>query len=365
MTRDYRCLNAGCQKKLDQSAAGRRRLYCSDKCGRAYRKARSAQRTPETRAHDAYAVQVAADLVRQTGMLRELVGLGEPVQALALLGKAVKDVDDLRDALVQQARDRGIKPSALAAALHISVDKLGRDHSADRVERRMRGRMERTGRTPPPTSRSTVSPPLLSTGSIPAGDRLLPSRRPANPEGGAEGPSDNDPAATLALAFSHLQRSSHKSIRALSDEVGVSPSYISRILTGDRCPSWRIAHRLTQSCGGDPADIRPLWDTTRGHRVPEPDQLTAALRGLYLSAARPPLARVRSQSGNRLSVEHIHAVLNGSEIPPWETVDQLVGALHGQPQVFRPLWDAARNAQPTEPSHPAAGEQRGPLAESF
>lgn len=349
-----RCLNADCREPLDQKAgSGRTRLYCGDACGKAYRKARNAARTPEVRAHDQYAAQITTTLGDRTRQLQHLVESGSPLDTLQLLVRITKDNDDLRDAVVQQARDRGYKAADIAHAMSIGSDKLGRDHPAGSFERRMRARQERCPSSHPPKQAVELPPSAPETRgttwtSCPAADD-------------AEGPPDQSPEETLTLALSHLVRSSTKTFRELSGEIGVSASYISRILAGERRPSWKITSQLVHSAGGDPVEIRPLWDAARGRHAPQPGTLSAALRGLYLAAARPRLTDVCRQSGHLLQPSDIQEALDGRLVPDWTVVDRLVGTLHGQPETFRPLWAAARTSAKAE--HPPI--RYGPLAESF
>ncbi len=63
-----------------------------------------------------------------------------------------------------------------------------------------------------------------------------------------------------------------------------------------------------------------------------------------------------ASGGNVLSIGDIQAAPDSPHVPDWETVDRLVGALRGQPEVFRPLWDPARAAHHRDepPSTPSS-----------
>ncbi|MDX3854010.1 helix-turn-helix transcriptional regulator, partial [Streptomyces sp. AK02-01A] len=173
---------------------------------------------------------------------------------------------------------------------------------------------------------------------------------PSRPEGGFSdtdnGPPTRGPAATLASALSHLHRVSGKSIRVLSEETGISPSYASRVFSGERLPTWKVTRKLALACDGEPDELRLLWNAARGYRVVRPTSLSAALRGLHLAAALPEPDVIRARAGNTLSLEDITSMLNGSRIPDWPRVDHLVDALRGEPETIRPLWEAAHQSLP-------------------
>ncbi|MFC8230641.1 helix-turn-helix domain-containing protein [Streptomyces sp. NPDC057287] len=159
------------------------------------------------------------------------------------------------------------------------------------------------------------------------------------------------PVHQLASALSHLHRRSGKNLRELAQEVGVSRPYISRVLAGARVPSWSVTRRLAVACSGDPADLRALWETARGIRMPADlastdaaFTLRAALRGLYLSAAQPTAARIGLSSLGMLDQQDIDSLIRGSSLPDWVTVKRFVSMLRGRPADIRPLWDAARAA---------------------
>lgn len=339
------CLAPGCRNVIEQTRSGRRRKYCSDSCGVRYRKFRSAH--PEAIDNDAYAIAVAEQYAQHAQQLSQMIRDGQPVAALQLIVTCEQDWKDVKAATVQQARDRKIKSADIATALHISPDTLSRQMTAEHISSR---REHRT--TPPLSPPPPPTPGSAATGTSGAYQRY-PRPAPAPPPRPAGGFPDTDngppadgPAATFVRALSHLQRTSEKTLRTLGREAGVDPSYVSRVLSGERLPSWKVARKLATACGGDPEDLRPLWDAARGYRVVQPASLHAALRGLHLSAARPDATLIRERTDNTLSVEDITGMLNGTRVPDWDEVDHLVGALHGQADTIRPLWTAARTTSP-------------------
>ncbi|MGD3106143.1 helix-turn-helix domain-containing protein [Streptomyces sp. YGL11-2] len=390
------CAKPGCPNKVASGTGpGRRRKYCSEACGRAVRKIRSSRRIPDTKAHDEDARQVVDDLACRVAVLREQIYAGD---ALAGLRQAVRlsgDVDDVTAAMVQQARDRGYKGPAIAEALSLTVDKVGRTYSAECVIRTMAKRRDRrtavppvfAARTDPPPAFARTDPPALSGRGLSTslkergvggdghsgGVRRLGQRQThaggGAGAGGAAGPDNGPPgpdsARALAAALSHLQRTSDKTLRALGGEARVSASYVSRVLSGERSPSWKVTRRMVRACDGDPEAVRPLWDAAHGRRPAQAGSLHAALRGLYLSAACPDPVQIRISSGNIVTEHEITGLLHGSLVPDWETVGRIVGVLHGRPDDIRPLWDHARLAQLVPTAYGLVPERHTPRAEAF
>ncbi|MFE3652580.1 helix-turn-helix domain-containing protein [Streptomyces sp. NPDC059152] len=401
------CARTGCPNEVESgSGPGRRRKYCSDSCGRAVRKIRSSQRTPDTKSHDEDARQVADDMACRIAVLRTQIRDGDALAGLRQVVELSSDLDCVTAAVVQQARDRGHRGPAIAEALHVTVDKVGRAYTAESIARKITKRRARraalaaTAAVPPSAGRAEPPPvpgrpdqPTVPGRPDPLTPavrtdverrravvvRASPSRR-AHPEGeGGEGggraggdaagpdsgPPGQDSGTALASALSHLQRAGDKTLRALADEVRVSASYISRILSGERSPSWKITRRMVHACGGDPEAVRPLWDAAHGRRPARAGSLHAALRGLYLSAACPDPTQICLSSGNALTEREVKGLLHGSLVPDWETVGAVVGVLHGRPDDIRPLWDHARLTQLSCLSYGLVPERRTPRAEAF
>lgn len=138
---DLPCLNPACPNTITQSPSGRRRLYCRDACGRAYRRWRDARSKPEeTGDFDAYAIQVAEETAHHLGQILPRTRAGDPLEALRYLSQARIQADDLTAALVQQARAHGHRSRDIAKAMNISVHKLSRDYSIEACARRRRRR---------------------------------------------------------------------------------------------------------------------------------------------------------------------------------------------------------------------------------
>lgn len=324
------CPGPGCSNTLKQTGVGRKRRYCCDQCGARYR--RQARLLPPAD-NDTYAAWAVEELSTLIGQFDVTSG-SDPQASLELIVACEQLWKDLKTAVILQSRDHKLKMPVIADTLHISADTLSRmlKGAPDRRERRL----------PPSTApASKMHKPMPSPRHPHPGPGR--ARRPQGGTGDADGAApSHGPAATLASALSHLLRTSGMTHKALGDAVGVDPSYISRVVSGERVPSWKVTRRLAREFEADVETLRPLWDAARGYRVVEPASFHAALRGLHLAAACPTPDTIETRA--QLPAADITAVLQGTHLPDWGTVDRLVSALHGQPDTIRPLWDAARAA---------------------
>lgn len=64
----------------------------------------------------------------------------------------------------------------------------------------------------------------------------------------------------LAAELRALRTRSGKSLRQLERPTFTSDSSLSRYLAGQSLPPWRVVEVLSEQGGGDPAELRPLWE---------------------------------------------------------------------------------------------------------
>ncbi|NIY65635.1 helix-turn-helix domain-containing protein [Streptomyces malaysiensis] len=161
----------------------------------------------------------------------------------------MRDVEDLTAVAVRQARERGASWEAIGQVAHVSGDSARTRWSPRQVERLLEQRAKRAGH---------LHAPYPSV--VPARDAAAPSV-----PGSAELPDEEGPPGRqLARALADLHAGSAKSLRRLARDTGVSPSFISRLLSGERRPSWPVAEKFVHACGGDPAELRPKWERACG-----------------------------------------------------------------------------------------------------
>lgn len=104
---------------------------------------------------------------------------------------------------------------------------------------------------------------------------------------------------------------------------------------------------MTHAAGGDPQDMRLLWQYAWG--MPSPNEmrssagdLGAALRGARLAAGFPDPAIVCPPN---LGVAEARMALEGELVPDWPALSDILVRLGADPSRFEQLWVAARSAQ--------------------
>jgi len=364
------CKNPLCRNTIARSsgAPGRPRLYCCPACGRAARrnKANTTARTPSTdRQQDDHLTalrDVIADLAARAARIRtqasDTMEQRDFCRLLYEIRLLAEDTEDLQTVAAQQARDRRITAARVGNLWSLHPSKIHRmwrpAHYELQMKRRERRKQQRTRSPQAPTAAPRSDDEKVKDISGPGA--AATSRWPP--------PTDGSPPLPLsdmhifASALSFLLRNNEKTLAELAQEAGISRSYVSRILSADRFPSWEVTHRLVQVSGGNEAEIRPLWDAAHDCVRSAPRRIVDGtlhdtLRGLYLSASRPAPATIQAASAGQLSLTDINGLLNGSHLTDWTTVQSLVHALRGQPEMVRPLWDAAAQQECRDSSPPA------------
>jgi transcriptional regulator with XRE-family HTH domain len=274
----------------------------------------------------------------------------------ALLLRHITDmtrlIGDTEAAVVRRGRMQGDTWQTLAGQAGLSSERLRKKWAEGVLTRRLDHR--RTARDHPP---SAPSPPGSRT----------PTHRDSHAESTTGCHAHTTPAQQLASALSFLQRRSEEPLKDTAARIGVSPSYVSRMLSGQRRPSWPVIERFARTYAADMAELRDLWeaaqrppDPTISVRPPAPStaddariRFRTALRALYLAADRPDLWAIRNATANSVSISDITRVLTGSTACDWHTTSRCILALGGRPAELRSLWQAGATVQPPPP--PDAG----------
>jgi hypothetical protein len=69
------------------------------------------------------------------------------------------------------------------------------------------------------------------------------------------------PVADLARALRNLRaRAGNPPYKDLAWLANYSAAVLADAAGGTKCPTWEATWSLVQACGGDPADVRPLWE---------------------------------------------------------------------------------------------------------
>lgn len=302
---------------------GRRRAYCSLACRRRAQRQRDGRRRRPPQNALPMGRSIAEELYSLAFDLLEAeygrADLGE------LLGRArslAKETDYYVSAAVRDARQRAVSWEEVAAGAAVSVATARMRWGEAHVMRRLQMRsVERAAARQAPAS--------------------VPDVRPKE---GREGVGRA--SRQLAAALSQLHQDSGLMIREVAENTELSPSYVSRILSVDRTPSWPVVRQLVEAFGGDPLVLRVLWEMAQGVPPAPQDFIDAAtrlngvLRGLHLAAGCPSTGEVCEQSNGALVQEEVEAILAGTEVPTWETTGRFVTAVGGHPADIRPQWEA-------------------------
>jgi transcriptional regulator with XRE-family HTH domain len=286
---------------------------------------------PRGRAERQQTHLAAARLRQNTEELVHRARADRTLEALALLNSVERDVELMRAALLQQARAARAPAARIAAAVGVSPGTLARRYASGRLSRQLAA--------------------ALSTASAPGETFDRTGARPPR-----DASATAEPGQLFAMALSELVYGTRRSARAIALQAGVDPSYLSRVLSGERRPSWEKTESVTRACQGDVETIRALWEAavraevTRAAGSEVPTTLWGLLRGLHLSAGRPSRQDIERLSEERVRGDDAAALLQG-ELRPWPVVSAFVAALGGSPAEAMPRWGAA------PAHHPATGRE--------
>lgn len=322
-----------CKQRFERTGKpGRKQEYCDPGCRRRAQRERS--RSKEQPADGQ--LPLARNIAESVQALAEgLLDAEYDEQDLTVLlrhaGELTREVEYYICAAVHDARMKGTSWDEVAAAAAVS-----RATARSRwAEKSVRRRLERRA-----SEQATVR--QRDPASYPA---------PARPDGQDVAQPGERSASKLAAALSHLHRNSRMTLREVADRTALSPSYVSRIMSGERLPTWPVIETLAELFDGDPEELAVLWENAHGITPPArqalPDaaaRLNGALRGLFLAASSPSPERIHEASSGSLSVDTVQDILDGRIVPDWKTTAAFVRAVGGTPADIRPLWEAVHYA---------------------
>ncbi|MDH2394128.1 helix-turn-helix transcriptional regulator [Streptomyces sp. HNM0663] len=317
-----------CRRRFEQrTGRGRRRQYCTVKCRRQAQREREG-RLPTQPAASPLGRSLAEDLQAMAARLLAAEYGGQELETLLRhAGDLAREVECYRAAAVHDARVSGTGWEAVAKAARVSVPTARLRWNGEQVRRAMDRRARQRARA------AEVVADGAGAAEAGGGERAVTGSK------------------RLTSALSYLHRASRLPIREVAQHTGLSASYVSRILSGERLPSWPVMVSLVKAFGGDPAHLSALWESSHGVCVPArqafPQQLArlrAALWGLYLAAARPGVAHLCRIQPGALTPESVEDLLSGDVLPDWETTGAFVSALGAGPAEIRPLWEEAHYA---------------------
>ncbi|MFD4955179.1 helix-turn-helix domain-containing protein [Streptomyces sp. NPDC058451] len=203
------------------------------------------------------------------------------------------------------------------------------------------------------------------SGALPAAPPGHPTTaQPPGPESTSDAVASPSPAAAagtdtltsisptiahrdLATVLSSLQRASGLSVRALAIRSNVSPSFLSRLMSGERFPAWKYVAAIARACGADPEVLRKVWEASNARRdsQPRPASLASALRFLHLRAGSPTPWAIAITSGNQLEEDYVAGLLERHDQRAATTLPPPIskpGTLPAPSRCWRPMSSTTR-----------------------
>lgn len=347
------CLYCGTPFPIKQR--GRKATFCGQACRQAeYRKRERAKKTGGPSATGPPDLGGLHEELRELALdgqdeMRHLVRLlaADDVAAFELVDLANQlrqRMEALTAGLILRARATGTSWDLLGTVLHMSPETARRVYHARRVEQHLTRYITR----PAPTADHPVEDPS----NTPEDEEDTVHPTPLRPPQRA--------ANRLAPVLSHLQRVSGIPLRQLGLRVKCSASYLSRVLSGERFPTWHLTERLGSALGADAEVLRQVWQSERARQTtpsPQDCNLHSALRTIYAGAGHPAHRDLVTATKGLLSPHTISALLDGTQPADWPDVEQFVRALDGEPAYFRPLWEQHQHDSPVR-RHTATPDQK-------
>ncbi|MEV6575649.1 helix-turn-helix transcriptional regulator [Streptomyces sp. NPDC051577] len=345
---------AYCKEKFSRpKPSGRPPTYCSKDCRSAAYRNRHRSAPQRSDYHDQEVVRIAEALRTKANRALHLSRHPYVVRPLDLVKEVVRlerEVADLKAVAVRQAHEYGAGWEDIGKALSMAPGHARDSFASDKVAKIVDWRASR-GSGP----RTRDDGPTRTSSHTRIRNVTLPTPTNASLPG--------HPGYQLAVALTHLHRTSALSGRGLAVELGISPSLLSRIMLGKRTPKWPVVQRFAELCQANPDDLLPLWEKAQGIRASPPPRLedhakTAralqnGLRGMWLAAAAPePGSLCRGSSS--FTPAQITAALESTEpaahLADWQFVARLALALRGSPEDLRALWLHMHAVRPTTPN---------------
>ncbi|MCR8945072.1 helix-turn-helix transcriptional regulator [Streptomyces sp. OUCMDZ-4982] len=231
--------------------------------------------------------------------------------------------DEAISAIVVRQRSQGEPLGHLAPALDLTVDRLRKKYVPGAVDHALATRRR---------------PRRATTATRPPDDTHTPKNRLRHPR------------QRLACALSRMRLQAGVTQQTLARRMNVDPSYISRLLSGDRDLSWQHVKAIVDCCDGNADLIKPLWEVAAGVEPTGTDParyLRTYLQALRYANGSPHDRAVIASSQHAITISDLRQALKGRTVPEWSVVSQLVTALQGLPDVALPLWRRARSSTET------------------
>ncbi|GGV80699.1 helix-turn-helix domain-containing protein [Streptomyces thermoviolaceus] len=340
---------------------------------------------PPRTAGDELICELARDIQDGARDLARLLPSLDGEEPLHRITQLQEQLDGLTAAAVGRARFRRVTWAVVSSALGISED-TARHRYTDRTILRRLARFNRS--ETPLTSLaglfSATAPTRRTDTAGDAGSSGDPGTAGGERSTGADtqlcGQHERTPAAynRLAPILSMLIRTAQLTNKEVSRRIGCSASYLSRILSGERVPTWELTRKFAHACGADPDVLRTVWESEKlrcrtpgPHPDPDPDpgapplpaaeRLRAAIHTLHVRAGRPAPSDIAVASRWLFTAGTVASLLECTILPPRDLLQNLVLLLGGDVDHFTQLLDDARREaarsnplirEPAPPRHP-------------
>ncbi|MFE6985781.1 helix-turn-helix domain-containing protein [Streptomyces griseus] len=245
------------------------------------------------------------------------------VVTVAELGRLTEEATA---ALVVRQRSQGKPLKELTPALGLTEDRLRKKYHPQDVDLRLASRIRPR--------------------------HELPGSRLPEDTSGPPSPKNRlrEPGQRLACALTLMRAQSRVSQRVLAGRMRIDPSYVSRILSGERDASWQHVLAICDLCNGDSALMKPLWEVASN--VPptggDPTRyLHTYLRALRYAAGSPSTETILASTQNTIAAADLRQAFDGPGAPAWLVVRTITNALWGLPDITLPLWRRATACQET------------------
>ncbi|MET7344670.1 helix-turn-helix domain-containing protein [Streptomyces sp. NPDC005547] len=164
------------------------------------------------------------------------------------------------------------------------------------------------------------------------------------------------PHQRLACALTRTWKQSGIPQRTVAQHMNVDPSYVSRMLSGQRDVTLRNMKMIVDACEGNLELVKPLWDAANSVRptVDPTHALRAYLRALRYAAGSPSEKQILTSLKQGITKAELRQAFDGPGVPEWQVVQQLTAALQSLPEISRSLWSNARPVGSSTITIPAA-----------
>ncbi|GAA2462897.1 helix-turn-helix domain-containing protein [Streptomyces lavendulocolor] len=305
--------------------------------------------------------EITRDLQDSARDLLRMLAASDGEEPLRRIAQMQDQLDGLTAAVVGRARYHRVTWAKISRILRVSEDTARHRYTERYILRRL-ARFTRPGSIPGSFTE------LFGTAPTTPPDH--PTEQGGTPEAGTPARTDDPPADDittisepsgvaynrLAPILSMLVRTSQLSNKEVSAKIGCSASYLSRILTGERVPTWELTRKFARACGADPDVLRTVWESQKLSQkgrdatvidqaedpMPATERLRTAVRTLHLRAGRPAPHDIAIASRWALDIASIASVLEAEALPEREVLLPLVRFLGGKVDYFEQLLEEAQ-----------------------